>query len=222
MKVVCFDLDDTLCKEIDYLESAYRDIARYATIIAGKDNTVVNEVYSIMLETYKQGGNAFDSLNVYLGLSLPIAEYLDIYRSHQPEIKITAAVARTLSELKSRDCILGLITDGRSAQQRSKIKALELSSWFEPNDIIISDEFGSEKPSLSNYEYFMKHYPGATYMYVGDNPKKDFVGANILGWSTICLLDDGRNIHKQDFDVSLQYRPQMIISDIVEILNIVK
>ena len=30
MKVVCFDLDDTLYKEIDYLKSAYREIASYA------------------------------------------------------------------------------------------------------------------------------------------------------------------------------------------------
>lgn len=29
-KVVCFDLDDTLSKEIKYLESAYKEIARYA------------------------------------------------------------------------------------------------------------------------------------------------------------------------------------------------
>ena len=30
MRVVCFDLDDTLYKEIDFLESAYKDIAEYA------------------------------------------------------------------------------------------------------------------------------------------------------------------------------------------------
>ena len=31
MRVICFDLDDTLYKEIDYLKSAYREIAGYTT-----------------------------------------------------------------------------------------------------------------------------------------------------------------------------------------------
>lgn len=222
MKVICFDLDDTLCKEIDYLSSAYREIAKYATAIAGKDNAVENEAYLVMLEAYEHGGNAFECLNTYLGLSLPIAEYLRIYRYHRTEVKMTAEAAKTLSVLKAYGCVLGLITDGRSVQQRNKIKALGLSRWFEPDNIIISEEFGSQKPSLANYEYFMKRYPRAMYMYVGDNPKKDFVGANTLGWCTVCLLDDGRNIHKQDFDICQQCQPQVIIKDIVEILDIVR
>ena len=33
---------------------------------------------------------------------------------------------------------------------------------------------------------------------MGDNLKKDFLTPNRLGWQTVCLRDDGRNIHKQD------------------------
>ena len=33
-EVICFDLDDTLFKEMDYLKSAYHEIAIYATNIA--------------------------------------------------------------------------------------------------------------------------------------------------------------------------------------------
>jgi putative hydrolase of the HAD superfamily len=35
------------------------------------------------------------------------------------------------------------------------------------------------------------------FVYIGDNPKKDFYWANRLGWTTIMLLDNGRNIHHQ-------------------------
>ena len=55
-------------------------------------------------------------------------------------------------------------------------------------------------PALANYEYFVKRYPGCNdFIYVGDNPDKDFIAPKTLGWETICLKDDGSNIHKQDF-----------------------
>lgn len=220
MRVICFDLDDTLLKEIDYLKSAYAEIAQYALSVAKKDRAEFDNIYCLMLKAYNQGKNVFECLNTYMGLSLPIAEYLQIYRSHKPKIGLTDEVIETLSSLKEGDCILGLITDGRSEQQRNKIKALELSKWIEADNIIISEEFGHEKPSFANYEYFMRRYPEASYVYVGDNLSKDFVGANALGWSTICLLDDGRNIHKQNFEVPLQCQPKMIIKNIVDLLDI--
>ena len=53
---------------------------------------------------------------------------------------------------------------------------------------------------MENYAYFMKRYSYCqSFIYVGDNVKKDFITPNALGWKTICLKDDGRNIHKQDF-----------------------
>ena len=76
MRVVCFDLDDTLCKEIDYLKSAYREIAGYAaehchgcsdpvSVLAHK----AHKAYEVMLAAYHEGQNAFEELNKFLGLS---------------------------------------------------------------------------------------------------------------------------------------------------------
>lgn len=94
---------------------------------------------------------------------------------------------------------IGLITDGRSVQQRNKIEVLGLKRWIDEEDIVISEEFGSEKPALENYAYFMKRYLKChDFTYVGDNLKKDFIAPNSLGWMTVCLKDDGRNIHKQN------------------------
>jgi putative hydrolase of the HAD superfamily len=59
------------------------------------------------------------------------------------------------------------------------------------------------------------------YYYVGDNTSKDFVAPNRLGWTTICLLDDGRNIHKQDFSLPQDMLPQHKISKIRDIENII-
>ena len=38
------------------------------------------------------------------------------------------------------------------------------------------------------------------FTYVGDNLKKDFIAPYHLGWMTICLKDDGRNIHRKEVD----------------------
>ena len=163
MRVICFDLDDTLCKEIDYLKSAYREIAEYAAEhcrgCSDPVSVLAHKAYDVMLAAYQEGQNAFDVLNSFLGLDLPIADYLYIYRNHKPKIALCEDVVRTLDALKAEGVRIGLITDGRSVQQRNKIEALGLGRWMEDADIVVSEEFGSEKPALANYEYFMKRYP---------------------------------------------------------------
>ena len=205
MKVICFDLDDTLYKEIDYLKSAYREIAEYAagqcTGCSDSVNILAIKAYNRMLDAYREGLNAFEELNLFLGLELPISDYLYIYRHHKPKIALPEDAVRTLDALKAEGVRIGLITDGRSVQQRNKIEALGLGKWIEKEDIVISEEFGSEKPNVANYEYFMRRYPECyDFIYVGDNLKKDFIAPNALGWMTICLKDDGRNIHRQEVD----------------------
>ncbi len=219
MRVVCFDLDDTLYKEIDYLKSAYKEIASYAAGFCSgcSDSPIILSVkaYEAILHAYHEGQNAFEQLNAFLGIDLPISEYLQFYRMHKPNICLSEAVVSTLSSMKSSECIIGLITDGRSVQQRNKIEALGLNRWIIDEDILISEEFGSEKPTPANYEYFMKRYPECDeFMYIGDNLNKDFIAPNALGWQTVCLKDDGRNIRKQDFtSVSSKAMPKTIIED---------
>lgn len=210
-KVVCFDLDDTLYKEIDFLESAFMEIA----VSIGKP-----ELSQQMIEWYRKGENTFQRLNVTLGVDAPLTDYLNIYRNHKPKISLLAGVEETLEELKCRGIVLGLITDGRSVSQRNKIEALCLDKWFANENIIISEEFGSEKTDENNFRYFNIKYPKARFFYVGDNPKKDFISPNNLGWETICLLDDGNNIHKQNFEVNNSMCPQRLINKITDLKKI--
>lgn len=225
MKVICFDLDDTLYKEIDYLKSAYWEIATYAAGQCAGCTDSVNiltiKAYDRMLDAYRKGLNAFEVLNKYLGLELPICDYLHIYRNHQPKIALSEDVERTLDALKEHGVRIGLITDGRSVQQRNKIEALGLLRWIDENDTIISEEFGSEKPATENYLYLMKRYPDChDFTYVGDNVKKDFIAPNALGWNSICLRDDGRNIHKQGSEeLATAMKPKRWIESFAEIID---
>ena len=114
-----------------------------------------------------------------------------------------------------------MLTDGRSIQQRNKIQSLGLDDYF--SDIVISEEFGSEKPAMENYLYFMdkSNKNNTKYYYIGDNPPKDFISANKLGWITICLKDNGQNIHKQNFSLRKEFIPDHIINNIEDILEII-
>ncbi len=198
MNVICFDLDDTLYKEIDFLKSAYREIALRA---AQGDRRLADQAYVEMLQAYTDGGNAFLRLNEWLGLMAPVADYLAMYRAHRPDIHLEEDVVATLDALKTVGHTIALITDGRSVQQRNKMAALGLNRWIDDGDIVISEEIGSEKPAETNYRRVMERHPEAErFVYVGDNPAKDFIAPNRLGWTTVCLLDNGENIHPQRFD----------------------
>lgn len=198
MNVICFDLDDTLYKEIDFLKSAYREIALHA---AQGDQMLADQAYTEMLQAYKDGGNAFQRLNEWFGVTTPVADYLAMYRAHRPDIHLEEDVVATLDALKTAGHTIALITDGRSVQQRNKMAALGLNRWIDDGDIVVSEEIGSEKPAEANYRRVMERHPEAErFVYVGDNPAKDFIAPNRLGWNTICLLDNGENIHPQRFD----------------------
>ena len=211
-KVVCFDLDDTLYKEIDFVESGFRLIT---------ESEEHPDLLPKMMGWRERGEDVFFNLNKAIGKETSKSEYLKIYRYHTPKITLSEGVEETLDELKSRDVILGLITDGRSETQRNKIIALGLGRWFENDNIIISEEFGSEKTDERNFRFFMKKYPKMNYLYIGDNPKKDFVVPNRLGWNTVILKDDGRNIHKQGA-VPMEYLPQITINEFDELLDIIR
>ena len=88
-------------------------------------------------------------------------------------------------------------------------------------DIIISEEFGSGKPSEANFRYFMERYPKVAQLaYVGDNLRKDFITPKRLGWETFCLLDDGRNNHPQDFSCPEEFLPNIKIAALNELLSV--
>lgn len=222
-RVVVFDLDDTLYKEIDFLKSGYRKVAELVERRHGIDAGVV---YDNLLGWYRKGDNPFVILNDYYGIHGPIDDYLKVYRYHQPTISLTQEVRDTLTTLTRNGAFLGMISDGRVITQRQKISALGLTEWISEDAIIINEEKVHFKPSRWGYERMMalvaERYPHDKflYYYVGDNPGKDFVAPNELGWTSICLLDHGENIHQQDFTQQSIYLPKFKINSLPEILRL--
>ena len=211
MMVVVFDLDDTLYKEIDYLRSAYRYIAAQ---LAG-DDAEREEIFGTLYGAYKEGRDAFATLmECYNNKGVTKETLLHWYRTHKPQISLCDGCREFLSRLVAEGCRLGIITDGRTVTQTNKIVALGLDRYIPDEDIVISEKFGSEKPSPTNYLHFMDKYgDDAQYYYIADNTAKDFVAPNRLGWTTVCLKDNGQNIHKQKFSLSDEFLPKYTVEE---------
>ena len=195
LAVVVFDLDDTLYKEQDFLKSAYQEVAHNLE----RTYALPCGVYEQMIGWWQRGKNVFEQVIRNYSLPLSVGDLLQMYRHHEPQIILDADTYGLLTSLVTV-CVLGMITDGRSLTQRHKIQALGLESFFCPSDILISEETGWQKPAEQPFRQFMDRYPEHIYYYIGDNPAKDFIAPNSLGWTTVCLLDNGCNIHPQDFN----------------------
>lgn len=214
--MVIFDLDDTLFKEIDYLKSAYREIA---TMLADRG---IDNAYDQMIAWRNDGINVFDAINSHYRLGIPVATMVSRYRLHKPMISLTDDCKELLDTLTARHTEIGILTDGRSTTQHHKIDALGLYHYVAEHNIVISEEFGSEKPDERNYRYFSDRNPHDRYVYIGDNPIKDFITPNRLGWFTIGIVDNGENIHKQANTLPKEYQPHVWAQsylDIQRILN---
>jgi putative hydrolase of the HAD superfamily len=215
-KIVIFDLDDTLYNEIDFLKSAFKKIAQVVAINAKAKEI---DVFKDMLGYFRTKQNSFELITKKYGTSLSVNDLIKIYRTHEPKLYLSKINIETLDYLKRNGVIMGLITDGRSIQQRNKIRALGLDAYF--SEIIISEEFGSKKPDVKNFEYFKEIFGKGKYYYIGDNLVKDFIAPNNLNWTTICLLDNGFNIHPQDFNLPISYLPKYKVKKLNEILQLI-
>lgn len=213
-KVFVFDLDDTLYKEIDFLKSAYQEIAGYVERRFGCPN-----VYHQMNQWYAEGIDVFQTLIDTCHLPVSKDVLITMYREHHPNICLDDDTKETLEILKAECKAIGIITDGRQLSQMNKIYALGLEIYMNIEDIFISEAYGHQKPDEYAFRKIEQQYKDCKYIYVGDNPSKDFLAPNRLGWDTICLLDDGRNIHKQDFDLQADYLPNRYIYRLNEIMN---
>lgn len=215
-KVVCFDLDDTLYKEIDFLKSAYQEIADFF-----RDQYGIYGLWSEMLRYYGEKKDVFQEVIDFYKCPINKETLLKMYRNHKPNIRLDDDTRETLDRLKAEGYGLGLITDGRMVSQMNKIVALGLDNYFAKENIIISEVWGLEKIDGLGYDLMERFFPDCEYTYVGDNPNKDFVAANERGWKTVCLLDNRRNIHKQDFSLPKEYLPKYKIDIIKKLLFLV-
>lgn len=181
-QVVIFDMDDTLYSETDYVRSGYEEIARHFPEI--------ENMAAKLWDAFESGKQAINYVLEQEGLLSDdaVQQALSIYRNQQPRISLYPAAKDLLTTLKCNGVRLGMITDGRPEGQRAKIAALGVEEYFEK--IIITDELGGvsmRKPNPAAFQMMQAHFsiPYSEMVYIGDNPKKDFIAPDALGMDSI-------------------------------------
>lgn len=195
---VIFDLDDTLYPERDFARSGFAAVDAWAV-----DKFSVQGLGPAMLELLDAGhrGNLFGMALMARrpdASAADIAMLHDVYRAHAPTGLALFDDGAWALEHYARQSALGLITDGHVVMQSSKVRGLRIAHRF--REIIYTDTLAPgramAKPHARAFEVMAATLarPGDRFVYVGDNPSKDFVAPNALGWISV-WIDRRAGIH---------------------------
>ncbi|MFW6155148.1 MAG: HAD family hydrolase [Planctomycetota bacterium] len=218
IQAVVFDLDDTLCSERDYVRSGYGAVA--ATMAA--DPVASSAIAEWMWARFCEGRTErmFNAAAAAFGLPDDpdtIARWVACYRDHRPQIAPHADAVEVLEALRGR-VKLGLLSDGFLPAQALKLDAVGLQAYFDA--IVFTEAMGRDcwKPSPAGFERIAAelNVPHNCCAYVGDNPSKDFVAPNALGWLTIQWRRDGQ-VHA-DTPAADGGTPDIIVADAAALL----
>jgi putative hydrolase of the HAD superfamily len=113
-----------------------------------------------------------------------VSALVECYRTHTPSIGLAADASEALKAI-SRSVSIAVISDGPVASQSRKVEALGLRSFT--SRIILTETLGIEfrKPHPRAFEMVRQCLPASVYVYVADNPLKDFAAPKQLGWLTV-------------------------------------
>ncbi len=185
MKVIGFDLDDTLYSHWDYEKLLFEAIAKS---IQYKFSFNKDKVFAEMHKLFelKDFDMLFDKAVINSGYELPENwnefiknKILPFYRSHRPDfiLKTFQWVKPLLKKIREAGYKTVLITNGGVTIQKNKIELLNLLSEFDK--IYISDEFNPpmRKPDLKIFETVLTDFnlKPEEMLYIGDSPEKDGV-----------------------------------------------
>jgi putative hydrolase of the HAD superfamily len=187
IEVVAFDLDNTLYDEDQYFAGAFATIAPLLAARCGlESDAIAARLWAILRREGRHHHRLFNDLLAELGLpERPhLADLLGAFRDVSTPLEPFPGVRELLRDLGA-SYRLGLITSGMRAVQRNKLRLLRLEEAFER--VVYSSTLGENKPGQRPFRVLLEAMgvSPARAVYVGDNPRFDFKGANELGMLTV-------------------------------------
>jgi putative hydrolase of the HAD superfamily len=181
---VVFDIDDTLYLEREYVQSGFGAVDEWAA--RWLDVPDFAERCWCAFEA-GQRQFIFDTVLRQSGVQPSpglIASLVALYRAHVPLISLAPDAYNAIAGI-ARTASIAVISDGPAASQTRKAEALRLSAFADP--IILTELLGLDfaKPHARAFETVQELRPAARYLYVADNPLKDFAAPKQLGWLTV-------------------------------------
>lgn len=206
VRAVLFDLDDTL---YDHLHSARQGLLglskRYPYMQAitlaeleQRFSEILELTHTKMLQGDMNQDEArcirFQHLFESFGVQINQQQALDDYRmfriDYDASRRVVAGSHELLTELRSMDLRLGVITNNMTTEQINKLKMLELADYFEV--VSISEQIGAAKPDPKIYLTTLDHLQLTTndVVMVGDSLTTDIAGATALNIRSVWLKRD--------------------------------
>ena len=188
---VLFDLDDTLYPEHAFVDGGFQAVGQLLAGPSGRSAAwLVERLWA--LHDRDGRGRLFDALVAELALddadgALAAACVL-AYRTHVVRLEPFPGVTELLDDLRRRGVRTGVVSDGYGAVQARKLAGLgEIATSLDV--VVLTDDLGPGrgKPSPTAFRVacrLLAVQPSAT-IYVGNDPRKDFIGARAAGLRTI-------------------------------------
>ena len=226
---ILFDVDDTLYDQIQPFKDAFEALWKEQYDVDVEELYKVSRKYSnAIFDLVMDNTMSVDDSGVYrirkameeYGYTIDEEEALRFqlcYRNNQSNIQLSETMKEMLTFCRSSQYKIGILTNGMSAHQRSKINGLCLTQWVNQNNIFVSDEVRVSKPDVKVFKHIEKKMqldPMQTW-YVGDSYEHDVVGAKRAGWNMIFF--NRRNHDVSKFDI----QPDYIVESEKDLLELV-
>lgn len=183
VKVIVFDLDDTLYDESSYVMSGFMAVAK--AYMPENPDAMFEKMVAILERDGR--GKVFDNALKHFGFTSKkdVKKALSIYRNHIPKICLNEDAQEILSHYQNIP--LYIVTDGNKLVQERKIKALGLEKFIKK--AFITHRYGTihAKPSPYCFEKIarLEGVKSEEIVYIADNVNKDFIGIKKLGFKSV-------------------------------------
>lgn len=222
VKVIVFDLDDTLYPEIEFVQSGFASVAGYLHALHPKHSK--ESLYTLMLQELEKNerGKVFDVVLEHLGCKTKqmVRKALSIYRLHTPTLTLPQKSREILEYYSNQNIPLYIVTDGNKIVQNNKIQALDVAPFIKTS--FITHRYGKIHAKPSPYCFVkIAEKEGVKYediVYIADNSNKDFVGIKKLGFRTIRIKQG----MFQNVQNPKEYQAECEIESLLELKKILK
>lgn len=214
MKVVIFDVDDTLYDQIVPFEEALQVSLPHASQELKKE---LKSLY-IRFRYYsdkvfhltEEGTLSLEEMRVYriqealkdFGIRITnkeAEEFQQAYRDNQGKLVMKPEMTSLINELVALNVTLGILTNGPTEHQKAKLEQLGLNNLIPKEIIFISGEVGLAKPSQEIFQHIETTLGKRSeqFVYIGDSYENDVVGAKSSDWQCIWLNKYEKNIREE-------------------------
>jgi putative hydrolase of the HAD superfamily len=235
IRAMVFDIDDTLyLRTVPYLSAFHEFFPGRGNIdedaLFRRNMQMSDEEY----ERHVRGETSFDEMHILrvqrtlapFGITVNDEEaraFQRCYEQKQSEIRMTDGFRDVLEAAADRKVLLGVISNGNSANQRRKLSAIGVGRWIQERNVLVSGDIGISKPDARIFREFERRTgmaPQDIWM-VGDSYATDIKGAGEAGWHTIWIERDYQPDTYHPVLTEKDYKPDYRFTDEREIRELI-